>query len=399
MKFLVSFKTDLPYYLRLPYAWFLSYDDVYKECAINCRHRFGEIQFKKSTETINNTSLLKIISPPITSNLPPYKYLKKDILAETGEEITTSIVDLSENGGFTELRAYSEIDMIILVNDSEEVNYNNLKVRLSDNLNHFIDIYRLLTQDPYIKRVNIDTDLYIKDLRVAEIPEDLKELPFKELFGHIDKLGFGTKIGEHRFTNQRLNSIEDIWPGKDLRDNILKQHGRLFLKRYEMPLHYELILNAQYFLKKRLFYLSIILSEIAFEVYVENLLRAIFIDEGKNNKEINKLLNFQGPYSNLFDRLIYLDEVLVKKFKNSEIFNGSEIEKKWKKNLYYKRCDVVHRGLIFKIIFEDCKDAIKSAKDAIIFFENKVSSFANDIIIDTTVDHLKKTPGRILNEF
>ena len=399
MPSLVSFKTDLPYYLRLPFAWFPSYDDIQKECAINCRHRFGEVQFKKSTEIINNTSLSKIISPPIKSDLPTYKYKKTDILAETGEEITTSIIDLSENGGFIELRAYTEIDMIIFVDDSEKINYNNLKTRFFNNLNHFINIYRLIMQDPYIKRINLDADLYIQDIRVAEIPDNLKNLPFKKLFEYIGKLAFGTKIGEGRSTTQRLNSIEDIWPGKDLNDDILKQYGRLFLNKYEMPLHYELILNAQYFLKKDLFYLSIILSETAFEVYIENLLRAVFKDEGKSNKEINKLLNFQGSFSNLFDRLIFLDELLVNKFNSRETFKGSEMEKKWQRNLYYKRCDVVHRGLIFKLTFEDCKDAIKVAKDSINFFENKIDTFANNIIINTTVDHLKKTSGRILNEF
>jgi hypothetical protein len=33
------------------------------------------------------------------------------------------------------------------------------------------------------------------------------------------------------------------------------------------------------------------------------------------------------------------------------------------------------------------------------FFENKVDTYANNIIIDSTVDHLKKSSGRILNEF
>lgn len=396
---LVSFKTDLPFYLRLPFAWFLSYDDIYKECAINCRHRFGEVQFKESTEIINNTSLSKIISPPIKSDLPTYKYKKTDILADTGEEITTSVIDLSENGGFIELRAYTEIDMIIFVGDSEKIDYKNLKERFSNNLNHFINIYRLIVQDPYIKRINLDTDLYIQDIRVAKIPDDLKDLPFKKLFENISTIAFGTKIGEGRTVTQRLNSIVDIWPGKDLNDDFLKQHGRLFLNKYEMPLHYELILDAQYFLKKGLFYLSIILSESAFEVYIENLLRAILKDEGKSNKKINNLLNFNGEYSGISERLACLDKFLVNKFKSTEIFKGSEIEKKWKKDLYYKRCDVVHRGLIFKLTFDSCKDAIKAAKDAIMFFENKVGTYTNSIIIDSTVDHLKKSSGRILNEF
>jgi len=396
---LISFKTDLPYYLRLPFAWFLSYDDIYKECAINCRHRFGEIQFKKSTEIINNTSLSKMISPPITTGLPTYGYKKTDVLAVTGEEITTSLIDLSENGGFTELRAYTEIDMIIFVGDSEKVDSKNLKERFSNNLNHFINIYRLIQQDPYVKRINFNTDLYIQDISVAEIPEDLKDLPFKKIFESIGKIAFKSKIGEGRTTTQRLNAIEDIWPGKDLNDEILKQYGRLFLNKYEMPLHYELILDAQNFLKKSLFYLSIILSESALEVYIENLLRAILKDEGKSKKEINKLLNYEGPYSDLSERLTCLDEFLVSKFKSTEIFKGSEIEKKWKKDLYYKRCDVVHRGLIFKLTFENCKDAIKAAKDAINFFENKVGAYANNIIINSTVDHLKKSSGRILNEF
>jgi hypothetical protein len=51
--------------------------------------------------------------------------------------------------------------------------------------------------------------------------------------------------------------------------------------------------------------------------------------------------------------------------------------------------------MIYEITFEKCKRAIKACKEAINFYERKISNFANKIQICTDVSFLKETAGRI----
>ncbi len=211
---IISFKTDLPFYLRLPPSWFISYDDIYKECAIFCTHRFGEIQFCKSTELINNC---KIKEYDLSNTNEPYKEYKYKITGCSEylrEEVPTLIINRAKNGGFTELKSYTEIDMLLLINDIDNVNESILKNRISDNLNHFINIYRLITQDPYILKIDFELDLYIMDIRIAEFPANLKNRTMIEVVKDLANIEFSDYIGEGRKEILRLNHLKDIWPEK-----------------------------------------------------------------------------------------------------------------------------------------------------------------------------------------
>jgi len=391
---LISFKTDLPFYLRLPPNWFISYDNFHGECAIHCSHRFGQKQFSKSTPMINNLKIKKYDNYGKDRPYNKYQYQITGYSENLKEEIPTLNIDRSDNGGFTELETYTEIHMLLFEDNIDEFTFKN---RISNNLNHFINIYRLITQDPYVFKIDFELDLYIRDIRMASLPENLKDRTISEILENLDNIEFPDYIGQGRKEILRVNHLADIWPGEDLNNDFLENFRNVVVNKYEMPLHYELILTAQFHLKKKDYHISIILSETAFEVYIEELLRQIFLSEGKTDSEIKDLLVFNGSYGSHNNRLQYLDRISIEKFNCIDRFIGSVEYSNWRDDLYILRNDIIHRGMVSDISFEQCLKAIKAAKKAISFFERRFSSFSNRIKIYDDVYFLENTAGRMLS--
>ena len=395
MSDLISVKTDVPFYLRLPPYWFISHDAVKSKCAILCSHRFGEIRFNKNTKMYNNSEFKEFDKSNVTKPYKEYKYKTTNNYRDIKDEITTAEINVSKDGGFKELKTYTEFDMLLYWDGINKIDELILKERISNNLNHFLNIYRLVTQDPYVTKIDFDLDLYIVDIRVCKLLPNLKDLPIEKIIRDINKIKFMDNIGLGRATIQRLDSLEDIWPGKDLDKSFLDTFSNLIQNEYKMPLHYELILLAQTYLKKRIYHISIILAETAFEIYIENILRDIFISEGKSETDIDNLLGFEGSYGSHNSRLYFLDKLLYKKFNSRNGFINSIEYKNWNNDLYLIRNDIVHRGIIYEISFKKCQKAIKACKEAVSFFERRIGSFANNIQICTDVSFLIKTAGRI----
>ena len=192
--------------------------------------------------------------------------------------------------------------------------------------------------------------------------------------------------------------MDDIFPGETLEGEHLNNLIKLTAQEYQIPLHYDLILNAQTQLKKHNYHVAIIEAETAFEVYVENTLIKIAV-ELKRKEETVKELEYPGSYDQPGKRLKGLDEFISSyrtnnKLKELDNFVGSDQYKEWDIKLYKVRNDVVHGGLR-KITFEKTRDAIHSVKIAISKIEQSIAGLADHVQICADVNHLNNTAGKI----
>lgn len=166
---------------------------------------------------------------------------------ETAEygEIPTLEVAISPRGGFRELRAYSEVTVFLVIDDYERGVSEESKKRATFVLNHFLDLYRLITQDPYVHRVDEELHLYFIDYSLGAVPAQYRTDDARTILSHLDEVNFPHDIGPNRNVKIRLNTLEDLFPGRILSDEHLRSLIDLAPQRYDTPLHYELIFNAQ----------------------------------------------------------------------------------------------------------------------------------------------------------
>lgn len=408
MKNLFLVKFDLPFYLRLPSSRFFTWDPKFKYACIIPGQFIGEESFSRiCNKIVDTTKTLGITQPCNLLDSPgedkqgiQYKYPVASVI-EDGNEYLTQIIDTNSDGGFVQLKPFTEIK-IFLVSD-RDILTDDIKERSLDILNHFLDVYRIITQDPSIHRIyNLNT--YLIDYLIGEkdITENFNDEDALEILKNIDKYDFPNGIGELRSTEQRIGTLDDIFPGKTLMKEYLDNFAKLTVQVYKIPLHYDLILNAQTQLKRHNYHVSILEAETAFEVYVENTLIKVALAVGNNiEDELNykTKINTKGKYHKLADRIKGLDKYISdyrvnNKFEKIDNFVDSDQYKEWKEKLYEVRNEVVHGGLR-EITFEQTQDAIHSAKIAISKIEKSIGELADYVPICADVNHLNNTAGKI----
>lgn len=388
-----SFRFDLPFYLRLPGALFFAWDPDDTCAAILPRQRLGEVEFAKTTQLVAEDRLLD-------SRVPgPYVAPRHGIamVCESPDygTIPTLRIDSGPDGGCAELRPYTEVCIFV----SDAVASNQQLPRVFAILNNFISLYRLVTQDPWVTQVDRELDIYLVDRAVAPVPAAQQSLGSEELLKRLGTLQFATGIDAQRNHSYRLNTLEDLFPGRVLDKPFLEVFAGAARQRYEMPLHYELILLSQTQLKHRKYRFAILEAETAFEVYVADLLVRAMTELGHDRKQLLDELENPRSLGLLSQRLKALD-VAATEWRSKHggtpwvAFAKGQLHAEWKNALYSMRNRVVHAGHD-SVTFDEAKRGIEVAKAAIHFFESGLPQFANRLQMYSGVTHLHNTAGRL----
>lgn len=266
-------------------------------------------------------------------------------------------------------------------------------------LNHFIDIYRIITQDPYVRRINEQLDTYLIDYSVGTIPQKYKADSPDGILRNIQDIEFSREIGKGRQLKYRLNTLEDLFPGKILEETYFDLFSRVVKKPYEVPLHYELIFSAQFELKRRNYHIAILEAETAFEVYIANSLLEASGALGVAKNQVLADMEKPRKLGLLFHRMSKLDSV-VAEYRRArglpvkKLFVNSATYIEWKNHLYKIRNRIVHEGWRLAT-FDLAKRGIAACKVAIKELEDRLPDIANPIQIYPGVDHLQNTAGRL----
>jgi thiol-disulfide isomerase/thioredoxin len=142
-------------------------------------------------------------------------------------------------------------------------------------------------------RIHDEIDLYLVDYSVGQVPSVLQNSDTIDIFKNINDVMFTKYIGDCRQLRPRLNTLEDLFPGKILENEFLSLLCRLVRGQYNMPLHYELVLNAQRELKFRNYHIAIIEAETAFEVYIAKIFLEVSVVIGQDRDSV--LLYMENP--------------------------------------------------------------------------------------------------------
>jgi len=396
-KKVLACRFDLPFYLRLPSSAFTTWDPEYGVAAFYPVQRMGHVSFSKSCIFQGAEKLLDSISPNI-QRPPEYKY-KMTCPTKAHVEVPTLSIDSGQEGGFSELRAYTEITIFIVISEFNNKISDTFKDRAFQTLNHFLDVYRIITQDPYVYRIDDELDIYLVDYSIGAVPQEYQNSPAATILKHINDVEFPREIGKERELKIRLNTLEDLFPGKVLEKHYLENLLQLTREHYEIPLHYELILNAQAELKRRNYHVAILEAETAFEVYIANVLVEVSVATGRNKGEVLKEMEYPGKLSSVKSRLRELDSAINKHRKAQKLpqslpFYSGTTYTDWNNSLYLLRNKIVHEGWRLAT-FDLAKQGIASCKAAIKEIEDRLPGIANPIQIYSGVDHLQNTAGRL----
>jgi hypothetical protein len=394
----LSARFDIPFYLRLPSSAFFTWDPEYGTAAIYPRQHLGEITFSKdSSKFVSAKKLLDSPSQPIEGLF--YPEILMTCKTKGFGEVPTLHIDTGPTGGFSELRAYSELSVFIAIEKDHDPFSSRAKARIFDVLNNFIDIYRIITQDPYIHRIDEEFDTYLVDYSAGVIPEQYHDSLSGDMLKHIQEIAFHSEIGKGRQLKTRLNTLEDLFPGKILEKTFLDLFGKLIQEPYNTPIHYELIFTAQVELKRRNYHIVLLEAETAFEVYIAYALLNVAVALGEVKFKIIADMENPKKLGMLNQRLIKLDS-LIKVYRKSQglavstDFIGSATHKEWKNYLYKLRNKIIHEGWRF-VTFDQAKRGIAACKSAIREIEDHLPGIANKIQIYPGIEHLQNTAGRL----
>jgi hypothetical protein len=394
-KYILSVRLDLPFYLRLPSSIFLTWDPEYEVAAISPSQHVGDIKFSKQSSLLAPQVILDSYS---SHEYPSYEYMVTSVTSEH-EEIKTLNINTGSNGGFTEVRAFTELSIFLLTDENSSPFSSKIKNRSMQVLNHFLDIYRLTTQDGYVHRVDGQLDEYFIEYSLGKIPGSLQNDGVLDILKKINEIPFTRDIGDLCEMQIRMDTIEDLFPGKIINGEPMNLFCQLIRRKYDMPIHYELILNAQREIKLRNYNIAIIDAETAFEAYISNILLETSIAIGLSRKHV--LRNMKNPKNLglLSKRLIELDNI-VRQYRNERKlplladFVNSTFHTEWKNDLYEIRNKIIHEGWRLAT-YTDALKGIGCCKVAITEIESRVPGLSNSIQIYSGVDHIKNTAGRL----
>lgn len=394
----LSARFDIPFYLRLPSLAFFTWDPEYGTAAIYPRQHLGEIIFSKvSLKFKNAKKLLDSPSQPTEGLFYP-EFLMTCETKGFGE-VPTLHIDTGQTGGFTELRAYSELTVFIAIEKDHDPFSSSAMARIFEVLNNFLDIYRIITQDPYVHRIDGELDTYLIDYSAGVIPEKYHDSSSGDILKNIQEINFHSEIGKGRQLKFRLNTLEDLFPGKILEKKFLDLFGGLIQQPYNIPIHYELIFTAQVELKRRNYHIAILEAETAFEVYIAHIILEVSVALGEDRSQIIEDMENPKKLGLLNQRLIRLDHLIneyrrAQGLAESADFFGNATYIEWKNNLYILRNKIIHEGWRF-VTFEQTKRGIAACKFAIKEFEDRLPGIANKIQIYPGVERLQNTAGRL----
>lgn len=388
---------DLPFYLRLPSSVFLTWDPEDVAAGLMPRQRLGEVSFSKITGLVPETRLLD--SPAQAPYQPPARKVLMTCETRDYGELPTLHIDTSEAGGFTELRPYTEVTVFLVMAAEADGRRGKQKARVIRILNHFLALYRLVTQDPWVVPIDADLDLYLIDDAVGSIPEHLRNAPPDQVLLHLNSIPFATDVGDQRQYTYRLNTLEDLFAGKVLDEVHLGTFAGAVRQPYDLPLHYDLILWSQVQLKRRNYHVAVLDAETAFEVYIAELLVAVKVSLGHTRDQILADMDNPRRLGLLTQRLRDLDAAAATHIGGKgpsawRPFFSSPVHLEWRDALYGLRNRIVHGGYRH-VTFDEAKRGLVAGKAAIRYLEDALPEFANRIQIYAGGDHLQNTAGRL----
>jgi len=395
---------DIPFSLGLPNGGYRVFDPVKGIAIVQPTMREGSRSFFRNAPIIGPTSFhdLKEKAREYERPRQEYSYVATSVLSD-GTQKATLNVHCGNDGGFAETKYFSEVQITFLEDDLGVVGRkdNYILQRATDILNPFLDKYRLFAEDYRVSRVSADRNYYLAVCHTSPLTKGELGLTPGELFEKLSKgRTFLQKLGHGASNILRTNSLDHLAPRSRLAGAPLATFESFVLWNYEVPLSYDLIMQAERSLQiDRDIKLSIVHAATAVEVHTLHLLHNLLIQLGATAPDAWDVLENDDRYIGAKNRIKRLEQHVHEHCEKHGMafrpFLGNALYNRWDTILARKRNRGVHAGVTaFK--WAEGVEAIGIAKECIIFLEQRVPDLANPVQMSSSVAGLRESAGGIL---
>jgi hypothetical protein len=395
---------DVPFCVAIPNSCYRVFDALKGMAIVQSTLREGSRAFFRDTPIIGPTSFNDLKNKARNFERPrqEYSYLLTSQLTD-GTQKATLNVHCGTDGGFAETKYYSEIQVTFLEDDVSVIEHTQGYVlqRATDILNSFLDRYRFFAEDYRASRVSADRNFYLATCHSSPLAPDERELTVEQLFASLTKgRRFYSQLGHGAANILRPNSFDRLGPRLEINGAALNTLESLLEVEYEVPLSYDLLMQAIRCLQiERDFKLAIVHAATAMEVHVLHLLQGILVASGHSVVDASNLLETDPEYEGVTKRLKRLESHTKTYCEQNGIpykqFVGCDLYGRWRDTLAHKRNRAVHAG-VASFTWAEAAEAIGIAKESIVFLDRRVPALTNRIQLNPSVTGIREGAGGIL---
>lgn len=395
---------DIPFGFAIPNGNYNVFDPVKGMAVVQVTVKEGSRAFFRDAPVLGSTSFNDLKNKAREYERPreEYSYLVQASLKD-GKKKAALNIHCGADGGFAEAKYYSEIQVTFLEDDIAVVGRRDDYVlrRATDILNPFLDKYRLFAEEYRISRVSAERNYYLATCHSSPLGADERGRTTAGLFAGLSKgRVFYHRLGHGAVNILRTGNVNYLGPTAQMEASNLETLCRLFVSDYEMPLSYDLILQALRSLQvERDFKLAIVHAATAVEVHVLHLLHGLLVALGRSPADAWNALENDPDYEGVSKRLNRLDAHGKTYCDQNGLpwtqFKGGALYNRWKDILAHKRNRAVHAG-VSSFIWKEGVEAIGIAKETIIFLDQRVPPLANPVQLNASVSGIQESAGGIL---
>lgn len=395
---------DIPFSLAIPNGQYTVFDPVKGMAIVQPVMKEGSRTFFRDAPIMGPTSFedLKRKAQEYERPRLAHSYVVTSQLAD-GTQRATLNIHSGAGGGFAETKYYTEVQVTFLEDDLSVLGRQDGSVlqRTTDILNRFLDKYRLLTEDYRVGRVSSERNFYFAMCHTSPLAPEEQGLSTPQLFATLSNgRTFLHQLGPGGGNILRLHSLEHLGPRSQLADEALRTLRQFLQTDYEMPLSYDLIMEAYRSLQLgRDYKLTIVHAATAVEVHVLHLLHAVLVASGDTPADAWAKLENDPEYEGVGKRLKRLETHTKTYCEQNGLpyapFVGGALHERWKRIVAGKRNRAVHAG-VAGFTWNEAAEAIATAKEAIIFLDQRIPTLSNYFQLSPDVRGIRESAGGIL---
>jgi hypothetical protein len=395
---------DIPFSLAVPNGQYTVFDPVKGIAIVQPAMKEGSRTFFRDTPITGPTSFDELKAKAREYERPrlAHSYVVVSRLTDGTQKATLNIHS-GAGGGFAETKYYTEVQITYLEDDLSVLSRQDGMVleRATDILNRFLDKYRLFTEDYRVGRVSSERNFYFAMCHTSVLTPEEQGLSVPELFATLSNgRTFLHQLGHGGGNILRQHSLEHLGPRSQLEGEALRTLVQFLQTDYEMPLSYDLIMEAYRSLQLgRDYKLTIVHAATAVEVHVLHLLHGILIALGETPTDAWAKLENDPEYEGVGKRLKKLEAHTKAYCEQNGLayssFVGGALYERWKKIVAGKRNRAVHAG-VAGFAWNEAAEAIATAKEAIVFIDGRVPALSNYFRLSADVRGIRESAGGIL---
>ena len=395
---------DIPFSLALPNGQYTVFDPVKGMAIVQPVMKEGSRTFFRDTPITGPTSFddLKRKAQEYERPRLAHSYVVVSRLTDGTQKATLNIHS-GAGGGFAETKYYTEVQVTFLEDDLGVLGRQDGSVlqRTTDILNRFLDKYRLFTEDYRVGRVSSERNFYFAMCHTSPLTAEERGLSTAQLFATLSNgRTFLHQLGHGGGNILRQHSLEHLGPRSQLATEALRTLAQFLQSDYEMPLSYDLIMEAYRSLQLgRDYKLTIVHAATAVEVHVLHLLHGMLVASGDTLADAWAKLENDPEYEGVSKRLKQLETHTKSYCEQNGLlyapFVGGALYDRWKRIVAGKRNRAVHAG-VAGFTWNEAAEVIATAKQAIIFVDQRIPALSNYFQLSPDVRGIRESAGGIL---